>query len=138
MNKKMIAFITGKIMILEAYLMILPLIISFIYKENLLHKGAYFGVIALLLILGNVLSIRLPKDNFIRGREGFVIVSLSWILMSIFGALPFVITKEIPSFIDAFFEVVSGFTTTGSSIIPDLNVLSHSNLFWHSFTHFVG
>ena len=138
MNKKMIAFITGKIMILEAYLMILPLIISFIYKENLLHKGAYFGVIALLLILGNVLSIRLPKDNFIRGREGFVIVSLSWILMSVFGALPFVITKEIPSFIDAFFEVVSGFTTTGSSIIPDLNVLSHSNLFWRSFTHFVG
>ena len=138
MNKKMIAFITGKIMILEAYLMILPLIISFIYKENLLHKGAYFGVIALLLILGNVLSIRLPKDNFIRGREGFVIVSLSWILMSIFGALPFVITKEIPSFIDAFFEVVSGFTTTGSSIIPDLNLLSHSNLFWRSFTHFVG
>ena len=138
MNKKMIAFITGKIMILEAYLMILPLIISFIYKENFLHKGAYFGVIALLLILGNVLSIRLPKDNFIRGREGFVIVSLSWILMSVFGALPFVITKEIPSFIDAFFEVVSGFTTTGSSIIPDLNVLSHSDLFWRSFTHFVG
>ena len=74
----------------------------------------------------------------IQGREGFVIVALSWILMSAFGALPFVITKEIPSFIDAFFETVSGFTTTGSSIITDLSLISRSNLFWRSFTHLVG
>lgn len=138
MNKKMIGYIVGRILLLEAGLMILPLIISFIYGETLLHKMSYLSVIFLLIIIGGLLSYKLPEDNIIHGREGFVIVALSWILLSAFGAIPFVITKEIPFYVDAFFEVVSGFTTTGSSIIPDLNVMSHSNLFWRSFTHFVG
>ena len=138
MNKRMIGFITGKILILEAGLMVLPLIISFLYNENTKYKIAYGSVILLLLAIGFLLSMKLPEDERIQGREGYIIVSLSWILMSIFGALPFVFTKEIPSFIDAFFEIVSGFTTTGSSIIPDLSKISHSNLFWRSFTHFVG
>ena len=138
MNKRMIGFITGKILILEAGLMVLPLIISFLYNENAKYKIAYGSVILLLLAIGFLLSMKLPEDERIQGREGYIIVSLSWILMSIFGALPFVFTKEIPSFIDAFFEIVSGFTTTGSSIIPDLSKISHSNLFWRSFTHFVG
>ena len=138
MNKKMISFVIGKILILEAGLMLLPLIISFLYKEDILHKMSYGIVILLLLAVGFLMSIKVPSDKNIQGREGFVIVSLSWIFMSAFGALPFVISKEIPSFVDAFFEVVSGFTTTGSSIIPDLTKISHSNLFWRSFTHFVG
>ncbi len=138
MNKRMIGFITGRILLLEAMLMILPLIVSFIYGESLKYKGAYFSVILLLLIAGFILSGKNPKNMTIQGREGFVVVALSWILLSAFGALPFVITGEIPSFIDAFFETVSGFTTTGSSIIVDLNKISHSNLFWRSFTHFVG
>lgn len=138
MNKKMISFIIGKILILEAGLMALPLIISFLYNESAKYKIAYGSVIALLLAIGFTLSAKLPEDQRIQGREGYIIVSLSWILMSIFGALPFVFTKEIPSFIDAFFEIVSGFTTTGSSIITDLTKISHSNLFWRSFTHFVG
>ena len=138
MNKKMISFVIGKILILEAGLMLLPLIISFLYKEDILHKMSYGIVILLLLAVGFLMSIKVPSDKNIQGREGFVIVSLSWIFMSAFGALPFVISKEIPSFVDAFFEVVSGFTTTGSSIIPDLAKISHSNLFWRSFTHFVG
>ena len=138
MNKKMISFIIGKILILEAGLMVLPLIISFLYNESAKYKVAYGSVIGLLLAIGFALSAKLPEDQRIQGREGYIIVSLSWILMSIFGALPFVFTKEIPSFIDAFFEIVSGFTTTGSSIITDLSKISHSNLFWRSFTHFVG
>ena len=138
MNKKMIGYITGRILILEAGLMILPLIISFLYNEDIKYKMAYGFVILLLLATGFLFSMKLPEDTRIQGREGYIIVSLSWILMSVFGALPFVITKEIPSFIDAFFEIVSGFTTTGSSIITDLSKISHSNLFWRSFTHFVG
>ena len=138
MNKRMIGFIVGRILSLEAGFMILPLIVSFIYGESTLYKMAYLKVIFLLLIIGGILSFKTPKNMVISGREGFVIVALSWITMSIFGALPFVITKEIPRFIDAFFEIVSGFTTTGSSIITDLNAISHSNLFWRSFTHLVG
>lgn len=138
MNKKMIGNIVGRIMILEGVLMTLPLIISFIYKEAIIYKLAYLLVISLLVLIGGLLSFKLPENTIIHSREGFVIVALSWILLSAFGALPFVITGEIPSYVDAFFEIVSGFTTTGSSIIPDLNILSHSNLFWRSFTHFVG
>ena len=138
MNKRMIGFVIGRLLLLEAMLMLLPLGVSFIYGESLKYKGTYFGVIMLLIAIGLILSFKSPKDLSIQGREGCVIVALSWILMSAFGALPFVITGEIPSFIDAFFETVSGFTTTGSSIITDLSVISHSNLFWRSFTHFVG
>ena len=138
MNKRMIGFVIGRLLLLEAMLMVLPLGVSFIYGESLKYKGAYFGVIMLLIAMGLVLSFKSPENMSIQGREGFVIVALSWILMSAFGALPFVITKEIPSFIDAFFETVSGFTTTGSSIITDLSVISRSNLFWRSFTHLVG
>ena len=138
MNKRMIGFVIGRLLLLEAMLMVLPLGVSFIYGESLKYKGAYFGVIMLLIAMGLVLSFKSPENMSIQGREGFVIVALSWILMSAFGALPFVITKEIPSFIDAFFETVSGFTTTGSSIITDLSLISHSNLFWRSFTHLVG
>ena len=111
MNKKMISFIIGKILILEAGLMVLPLIISFLYNESAKYKIAYGSVIALLLAIGFALSAKLPEDQRIQGREGYIIVSLSWILMSIFGALPFVFTKEIPSFVDAFFEILNGFTT---------------------------
>lgn len=138
MNKRMIGFVIGRLLLLEAMLMVLPLGVSFIYGESLKYKGAYFGVIMLLIAMGLALSFKNPENMSIQGREGFVIVALSWILMSAFGALPFVITKEIPSFIDAFFETVSGFTTTGSSIITDLSLISRSNLFWRSFTHLVG
>ena len=138
MNKRMIGFVIGRLLLLEAMLMVLPLGVSFIYGESLKYKGAYFGVIMLLIAMGLALSFKSPENMSIQGREGFVIVALSWILMSVFGALPFVITKEIPSFIDAFFETVSGFTTTGSSIITDLSLISRSNLFWRSFTHLVG
>ncbi|MDO5088539.1 MAG: TrkH family potassium uptake protein [Leptotrichiaceae bacterium] len=138
MNRKMIAFIVGRILLLEAGLMVLPLTVSFIYGEALKYKVSYFSVITILVISGLLLSVKTPEDTSIQGREGFVIVSLSWILLSFFGALPLFMTKEVISFTDSFFEIVSGFTTTGSSIITDLSKISRSNLFWRSFTHFVG
>ena len=84
------------------------------------------------------MSRKLPKNRNIYAREGFFIVGVSWVLLSVFGALPFMLTGEIPSFTDAFFETVSGFTTTGSSILSNLDGLSHASLFWRSFTHWVG
>jgi trk system potassium uptake protein TrkH len=136
MNKKMIAYVLGYIMKVEAALMLLPLIVSIYYKE----KSGYAFVVAILLlvILGFAISFKKPKNTVIYAKEGFVIVALSWILLSAFGALPFFISGEVTNYIDCFFEAVSGFTTTGSSILKDVEVLSKSLLFWRSFTHWVG
>ena len=91
-----------------------------------------------LAVLGLVLGLRSPANSAIYAREGLVIVALAWVLMSVFGALPFIISGDIPFFVDAFFETVSGFTTTGSSILRDVEAMSYSMLFWRSFTHWVG
>ena len=132
----MILYIIGKLLTVEAGLMILPFITALIYQE----KGYFaFGVtILLLLVLGKLISLRRPKDPSIFAKEGLFIVGVSWILLSVFGALPFVISGEIPRFTDAFFETVSGFTTTGASILNDVESMSHGMLFWRSFTHWVG
>ncbi len=79
-----------------------------------------------------------PRNHVIYAKEGFATVALAWIIMSAIGALPFVISGEIPSYVDAWFETVSGFTTTGSSIVTDVEALSHGILFWRSFTHWLG
>jgi trk system potassium uptake protein TrkH len=92
----------------------------------------------LLTVLGHFISLKKPQKTKIFAREGFVIVALSWLLLSLFGAIPFFVTREIPSYIDAFFETVSGFTTTGSSILTDVESLSHASLFWRSFSHWIG
>ena len=143
MNKRMILYIIGKLLIVVALLMVLPLIASIIYHftngENL-NLLAFVIPMALLVGLGFFLSFKKPKDNNIFAREGFVLVGLSWIIISLFGALPFVISGEIKSFFDAFFETVSGFTTTGASILngDEIEALSHGMLFWRSFTHWIG
>ena len=93
---------------------------------------------AILLGLGLLGSFHKPKDFHIYAKEGVLIVALCWILWSFFGALPFVFSGQIPNIIDAFFEVSSGFTTTGATILDDVGVLSHSLLFWRSFTHLIG
>lgn len=138
MNKKMVGFIIGRILMLEAGFMVLPLIISFIYNEPIIYKTTYFSLIVLLCLIGFSLSYKLPKNTLIYGKEGLVIVSLSWILLSLFGALPFVLTRDISSYTDAFFEIVSGFTTTGLTLVNDISTLSKSNLFWRNASHFVG
>ena len=116
--------------------MYIPVLVAIIYQET---EGISFAILgALIFGLGTIISFKHPAKKNIYAREGFVIVALSWILISIFGALPFCLTGEIPSFIDAFFEMVSGFTTTGSSILSDIEALSHASLFWRSFSHWLG
>lgn len=136
MNLKMVVKTIGKLLQAEALFMLLPLFVSIYYKENLLY--VYGIVIALLLLVGTIMTLSKPKTKTIYAREGFLIVSLSWILLSFFGALPFVISGEIPSFIDAIFETVSGFTTTGATILVDIEAMSKSLLFWRAFTHWLG
>ncbi len=137
MNYSMIFYLVGSLFKVEAGLLVLPVIVALIYQEPA-TLSPFLITIFLLLFLGLALTFRPPKDRTMRAREGFFIVGISWILLSVFGALPFVFSGEIPRFVDAFFETVSGFTTTGASILTDVETLSHSILFWRSFTHWVG
>ncbi len=136
MNYKMVFNTVGTLLRVEAALMLLPLAVSFYFKENI---SWVYGIVMALLLVASLLM-RAPKleTRRIYAREGFVIVSLSWILLSFFGALPFVLSGAIPSMVDAFFETVSGFTTTGATILENVVGLPKSILFWRAFTHWVG
>lgn len=136
MNRKMVLRILGVVLLSQAVLMLLPLAVAVYYKENTVRS--FLITIGALLVSGFVFTRFKPKNKTIYSREGFIIVSLGWILMSAFGALPFFISGEIPNYIDALFEAVSGFSTTGASILTDVEVLSRSILFWRSFTHWIG
>lgn len=136
MNYKLILHTLGKILLIEALLLIFPLIINFIYQENNLF--AFALTISILMVVGTLLIMVKPKNKKMFVREGFVIVGLAWIVLSLFGALPFTISGEIPNYINALFETVSGFTTTGASILNDVEAMSKSMLFWRSFTHWIG
>lgn len=138
MNYKKLGAVLGKIMILESVLMIAPLIVSFVYRESLIHKLAFFIPILILAVLGFLLQIPKPERNSFYQKEGFALTALVWIIMTLFGAIPFVINGDIPNYIDACFEIMSGFTTTGSSVITDITAVSHSTLFWRSFSHWIG
>ena len=138
MNKKMILYTISRIMILEALLMILPILVGFWYKEDMVTIGAFLKTILVIIVIFLYPAIRRPVNEKIYIREGMIIAGLSWFIMSFFGGLPFFFSGEIKSLIDCFFETASGFTTTGSTIINDLSLISNSILFWRSFTHFVG
>lgn len=137
MNIKLIIKTLGQILRIEACLMLLPIICAILYQETASLK-AYAICSILCLTLGTILTkIKITKHNFY-AKEAFVTVTFSWIVLSLFGALPFYLTKDIPSYIDALFEIISGFTTTGSSILNDVECLSHANLLWRSFSHWIG
>ncbi len=136
MNYGMIVYMLGWICLFEAMFMALPLMVAVIYQEP--EGWAYLMVLVLCAVLGLLLTRRKVKNRKIYGRDGLVIVAFCWIVLSIFGAAPFVISGDIPSFTDALFETISGFTTTGSSILNDVEALSRANLFWRSFTHWIG
>lgn len=138
MDYKKLGNILGKIMILEGVLMIAPLAVSLIYRESYLHIMAFAIPMVCLYLLGFLLQIPKPKQKHLYQKEGFAITALTWILITMFGAIPFVINGEIPNYIDACFEMMSGFTTTGSSVISDITTVSHSTLFWRSFSHWIG
>lgn len=138
MNIKIICHLIGILLILEAAFMTPAVLIGIFDREIivvqslLLTMAAMAGAAAVLLLLSR------SRSRSFYAQEGFVTVGLSWIVMSIFGCLPFVISGQIPSFVDALFEVVSGFTTTGASILPDVEALSRGLLYWRSFTHWLG
>lgn len=132
----MVAYILGVLLLIEAFLLIFPLITAFIYSEPVMPFLASIGILG--LVGGLLRLIGRTKNKTIYAREGFLIVSLGWILLSAMGALPFFISGEIPNYIDALFETTSGFTTTGSSILTNVEALSKSLIFWRSFTHWVG
>ena len=138
MNYKMIINIIGKIMILLALLMILPMIVSIIYSEGIRNILSFLVPIIVYAGLGVLLSYNKKKTGKIGAKEGIIIVGLTWFLISLMGCIPFIISKEIPNFFDAFFEMASGFTTTGASILVNVEELSHSILFWRSFSHWIG
>ncbi len=138
MNYKKLGKILGKIMILEAILMLAPLAVAIIYNEGLRNILAFAIPIVLITTLGLLLQIPKPKRNTMYQKEGFALTALVWILMTFLGAIPFVINKDIPNYVDACFEMMSGFTTTGSSVITDITAVSHSTLFWRSFSHWIG
>ncbi len=137
MNKRMTAYIVGVLLLAEAGLMLLPMAVALMCREwncvyaYLLSSG-FLAMVSYFLIRLRV------ETRTIYSREGLVAVALGWVVLSAGGALPFVFSGEIPSFVDAFFETVSGFTTTGASILTNVEALSRANLFWRSFTHWVG
>ncbi len=137
MNYKMIVHTVGRMLAVEAALMLLPLGVALLYGEYSALSFAIAIGVALLLGLPMMLFVK-PKNQLIYAKEGFIIVSMTWVLFSIVGALPFVISGEIPSFVDALFETVSGLTTTGASILQDVTELSHGMAFWRSFAHWIG
>ncbi len=137
MNYKVILRTLGSVLNIEAVCMGLPMICALCYKDTQSFK-IYLLSALLCFIAGILLSLVKPKHKTMYSKEGFVTVALSWIVISLFGAVPFVVSGYIPNFIDAFFETVSGFTTTGASILTDVESLPKAHLFWRSFTHWIG
>ena len=136
MNVKMIRYIISKMMGAEGLLMLLPMMVGIIYGE---HTSVYFLITAAILTAIYLLFGRkCPENMTIYAKEGLIIVATAWIFWSLAGALPFVLSKSIPSYVDAFFETVSGFTTTGSTILTEIEGLPKGILFWRSLTHWVG
>ena len=128
----------GKIMKTEAFLLLVPLSVALMYREWS-SVTAFLVAIAIALASGFFMTfITRARDKTIYAKEGFAIVALAWVFMSVVGAIPFVLNGDIPSYVNAFFETVSGFTTTGASVVPDVEILSKAGLIWRSFTHWVG
>lgn len=141
MNYRSVLYVIGRIFIILGLLMILPLFVSVYYTLSGFDEASYMSFIipiVLLIVSGILLKLFKPRQIRILAREGFVICGVSWILISLFGALPFVISGCIPNFVDAFFETASGFTTTGATILKEIHSLPKSILFWRSFTHWIG
>ena len=136
MNKRMVIRILGIVMGVEAALLLFPFVVGLIYQEACTVYFAYTSIFCFVLYL---ISSRVPiKNKTIYAKDGLVIVSLAWVLMSLVGAIPLVLTNATPTYIDAFFEIVSGFTTTGSSVIVDVEAIARCATFWRCFSHWIG
>ncbi len=137
MNYRMSSYLLGQILLITAGLMLIPFIMALALGES--NTPLAFGItLACMVCLGTPFIIKKPKNTEIRARGGFVIVALAWIFLSLFGAMPFTLSGYIPNYLDALFETVSGFTTTGATILAEVESLPHSLLFWRCFTHWIG
>jgi len=136
MNRRMVFYTIGQILLAEAIMLILPMIVALYYHESGWRE--FLITAAISAVSGGLLMLLKPKNRLIYAREGFAIVALAWVVMSIIGSVPFYISGEIPHYADALFETVSGFSTTGASILSNIEGLSNCMLFWRSFTHWVG
>lgn len=136
MNKAFIKYVLSSVVGIESLFLVLVSLISILYRENVFFPyfvtGLVFGIVSLFGLR------KKPESNVFFAKDGFVSVALGWITLSVIGAIPIFATGEIPNYIDALFEIVSGFTTTGSTIINDVTAISHASLFWRSFTHWIG
>lgn len=136
MNFRIVIYFLGWLLDFEGCFLILPCLVGVIYGED---DALYFALTSLIcLVLGFIITRFKPKDKSLYAREGFVIVALSWFLLSLFGALPFTMSGSIPSYVDALFETASGFTTTGATILSDVEAMSRCGNFWRTFTHWIG
>ncbi|MBR1843007.1 MAG: TrkH family potassium uptake protein [Oscillospiraceae bacterium] len=136
MNRRMIFYILGIVLLIEAALMVIPVAAGLIYHEK--SVVWFLTAMAISLVCGALLRLLKPKDTVFYLKEGCVATAMSWLCMSLIGALPFTLSGQIPSYVDALFETVSGFTTTGASILADVEALDHCMLLWRSFTHWIG
>ena len=137
MNFGIVKYILSWILRFEAAFLLLPMIVGLLYQD-IRDALAYLATALLCVGASFLLSRKKPVNSQLYTREGFTSVALGWIVLSIFGALPFVFTGDIPNYVDALFETISGFTTTGASILSDVEALSRANIFWRSFTHWIG
>lgn len=137
MNTKMVRYILAKMLGVEAILLLFPMIVGLIYGETK-ELVSFLVPIAILVLVYLIFGIKKPEESMFYGKEGMVIVSSAWILWSFFGALPFYVSGYIPNYIDAFFETVSGFTTTGATILRNVEVLPNCMHFWRSLTQWIG
>ena len=136
MNLRMISYLLGWVLNVQSLCMLLPVAVGIFYQEP---QWQAFGIVAFCsLLLGVLLTLKKPKRTAFYTKEGFVTVAMSWLMLSLCGAVPFVLTKEIPNYIDAVFEMASGYTTTGASILTNVEALSQCSLFWRSFSHWIG
>ena len=138
MNFKVIRYYLSRLILLEAVLMILPVFIGLIYKESFQLISSFLITMICIVIFFFLIKVKNIDSQKLHTKEGMVIVASTWFLWAIFGGLPFVISGQIPNFFDAVFEMSSGFTTTGASILTDVEALSHAHLFWRSFSHLIG
>ena len=136
MNTSIIRYILGHVLRIEALLLLLPCLIAVYFHES--QGWYYLFTAALCVVLGMLMTWKKPQSSIFYLKEGCIATAMSWIFLSVFGCLPFCISGEIPSFTNALFETISGFTTTGASILEDVEALSHCALFWRSFTHWIG
>ena len=136
MHYPIVCYVQGQILKIEGALLLVPALTGLLYREQ--AAAAYLLIAVICEAIGLLLTLRRPKKFVLYAREGMVSVALAWIVLSLFGALPFVLCGDIPSFSNALFEIISGFTTTGASILEDVEVLSHASLIWRSFSHWVG